>query len=396
MPSFSTCQRLNGARTVGENHTHEAMNIVEDSWYNDPASTVAYMYDYYHDDQRDTDKNLNPEASKTKIPVDIKYFINAYQSLAKDTVDYRIMFKPSYECNIPYYDKMFTDVVDSDFPVGLYIDIKDEKGIWKRWLVVATANEHNRDFPNYSILPCNYKYQWVFKGKKYQMWGCPRSQNSYNSGVWEDYRTESIENQTKFMLPYNDISKTLFYNQRMIVSAPLPQPICWRISKVEPLNSRGIINYTLVQDLYDEHHDYIEKDEDGKIIGMYADYYKDSILPYEPPYDPEAEKWEDEGNYGIITCSGVKPQIKINGSYRTITVEYYNSGELLKDQTPGEWSFFIDDNDVSDLIKILPTDNVNQIKIKFLGDENFIDKALTIVNSKDRIVAKLRLDIVAL
>lgn len=39
---------------------------------------------------------------------------------------------------------------------------------------------------------------------------------------------------------------------------------------------------TIYQDFWDEHRDYIERDENGKIIGMYADYYDSSVIPVEP------------------------------------------------------------------------------------------------------------------
>lgn len=166
-------------RTNGQRHSYEAQNIIENTWYDDPASMVAYFYDYYHDDQKDLNIGMNPERSKTKIPVDIKYIISAYQSLSKDTVDYRIMFKPSYKCNVPYYKEAFEETCHCEYPLGMYLDIQDEKGVWRKWIVVAEANKYNGDFPNWSILPCTYRYCWVHDGKKYKMWGAPRSQNSY-------------------------------------------------------------------------------------------------------------------------------------------------------------------------------------------------------------------------
>lgn len=110
---------MGGVHTNGQRHSYEAQDIIEHTWYDDPASMVAYFYDYYHDDDVEHNVNLHPEYSKTKIPVDIKYIINAYQSLSKDTVDYRIMFKPSYECNIPYYKEAFEDTCHCEYPIGL-------------------------------------------------------------------------------------------------------------------------------------------------------------------------------------------------------------------------------------------------------------------------------------
>ena len=213
------------------------------------------------------------------------------------------------------------------------------------------------------------------------------------SGVWVDYRFETTENQTKFILPYNDISKNIYYNLRMVVSVPLPEPIVWRISKVEGLNSPGVIHYTLYQDLWNDHTDVIETNEDGKIVGMWADLLHEDNIPTVNPAIPEPES---NGNYAEITYAGAKPQIKVNGSYKAVTITYLNSNEVLKDQTPGEWSYWIDDTDASDLVKVLSQESSNTIKVKFIGDEEYLGKVLTVRNTKDNIVAELQLEIISL
>lgn len=167
-----------GINTTGQRHSYEAQDIIEATWYDDPASCVGYLYDYTHDDEPNKNKGLNPEQSKTKTPVELKYILSSYRTLSKDEVDSRIMFKPSYRCNVPYYKKLFEEPTDSTFPVGMYLDLQDEAGSWNRWLVVSTASINNHDFPTWSILPCGHKFQWVFDGKKCEMWGVERSQSS--------------------------------------------------------------------------------------------------------------------------------------------------------------------------------------------------------------------------
>lgn len=385
---------MGNVHTNGQRHSFEAQDVIENTWYNDPSSMVAYFYDYDHDDEKDKNTNLHPEQSKTKIPIEIKYMVSTYKSLNKDEVDLRIMFKPSYVCNIPYYKEKFEDITHSVFPVGLYCDIKDEKGIWNKWLVVATSSLYNHDFPTWAILPCGYKFQWMYKGKKMEMWGVEQSQNSYNSGVWRDYKSEVVENQTKALMPYNDITKTLFYNTRTIISIDLPIPITWRVTKVEGLAHKGNIMFTFAQDLFDSHHDYIERDENKNLIGMWANYWAEPNVPHDNPKEPDPQDFGE--SYGVITYAGADPYIKVNGSYKKITLTYYNSNEELKDQTPGEWSYWIDNTDATDLIKVLETDNPNVIKIKFLGDEEYLGKILIVKNQRDSIIAELQLQIVAL
>lgn len=182
----------------------------------------------------------------------------------------------------------------------------------------------------------------------------------------------------------------------MCVSVDLPEPITWRISKVEGLTNKGTINYTLYQDLWNPHTDVIERDDDGNLIGLWADLKSEPNLPGKPPSDPEVLPIETVGDYAEITCSGTKPQIKVNGSYKTLTIQYYNSGELLKNQIPGEWSYTIDGADASDLIKVLETDNPNQIKIKFLGSEDYLYKYLTVHNVRDGIATEIKIEIISL
>ena len=211
--------------------------------------------------------------------------------------------------------------------------------------------------------------------------------------MWRDRVFETPDNITKAILPYNNITENFFYNSRIIITAPLPTPLAWRVSKVEPFAHRGNILYTLKQDIFSSAHDYIEKDEDGNIIGYWADYWKEGNLPSDTPTIPNPEL---NGDYAEIVYAGAEPHIKVNGLYKKITVAYYNSKELLKDQTPGDWSYFIDDTNASDLVKVLETENPNTIKIKFLGDESYIGNTLRIVNTRNSIVAELQLQIVAL
>jgi len=179
----------------------------------------------------------------------------------------------------------------------------------------------------------------------------------------------------------------------MVVSVPLPEPIVWRISKVEGLNSPGVIHFTLYQDLWNDHTDVIETNEGGKVIGMWADLLKESNLPSNTtPTTPPQEY----GDYAEITYSGTKPHLKVNGSYKTITLTYYSTQTDTVDQTPGEWSYLIDDTDVSDLVKVLETDSPNTIKVKFIGDEEYLGKVLTIKNTRDNIIAEKQFEIVSL
>lgn len=204
---------------------------------------------------------------------------------------------------------------------------------------------------------------------------------------------ESPDNITKCIMPYNDITTTFFYNTRIIISVEgLITPLAWRVTKVEPIASRGTILYTFKEDIFDQHHDYIEYDEDGNLIGMWANYFKDTNLPTQP--DEPTPILDDI--YAEITYSGKEPHIKVNGGYKAITIQYYSKTTEIVDQTPGNWEFYIDQVEVSDLIKVMETDTPNTIKIKFLGNEEFLGNVLTVKNTRDEIIGKLNLEITSL
>ena len=162
---------------------------------------------------------------------------------------------------------------------------------------------------------------------------------------------------------------------------------------MEGLAHKGNILFTFAQTNFDQNHDYIERDENGKLLGMWADFYSEPNLPSLEPIEPDPIL---SGNYAVITHSGKESHIKVNGSYKSITITYYNANELIDDQTPGDWSYWIDDTDVSGLVTVLETSSPNTIKVKFVGDETYLGRVLTIKNTRNTLVAELQLQIVSL
>ena len=178
MPSLDKYKQMLVSSSIGNAHKQQSDMIMEATWDRDIDSRIGYFYDQAHDDEFQVKDNLHPEKSKTKIPVEIKLFEIEYNSLSKDEVAYHIMFKPSYKPNIPYYDEEFAEPLDAIFPVGLYVDAADSKGIFHRWLVVGQYRHYSNQFPTYLVLPCDHKLQWIYKNKKYESWCVLRSQNS--------------------------------------------------------------------------------------------------------------------------------------------------------------------------------------------------------------------------
>lgn len=173
---------------------------------------------------------------------------------------------------------------------------------------------------------------------------------------------------------------------------------------------------TFAQNKFDQHNDYIEKDEEGNVIGMYADYFKhhtevvdgadeiedhiESIEPSSNPSNPSDPIQDDEQHVitSIITCSG-KRQIKVGGSAKTLTVTFYEDDSEISDIVTNSFSFSIDDEDATDLIRVMPISE-NMIKVNFLGNDDYLGKTLTVTNMSNvndtDVVSTLDIEIIPL
>lgn len=391
MPTLDTYRQNLAMRGKynGQVRKYNADEIVEATWYNDLATRTCYLFDYDHDPQPLELNDLVPDATM-QTPVDLKYIVNSSQTLDKDAISYHIMFKPSEEDKssmVKYYDMNFKNRYNAKFPCGLYVLIPDDKGKYNKWLIVASANVNDPQFPTYEVLRCDYLFQWIHDNKRYQMCGVLRSQNSYNSGIWQEYKVSTPEDQQKAILPMTRTTEHLFYNQRMIIdNKVLTEPRTWLLSKVNRLSSNGLAMFTFAEDKFDQHKDYIELDNNGNVIGMWADYYAyGDATPIEPK-EPESTLTSS------ISYSGIKPEVKIGGSYKKFTVTFDEDGKEIPYQG-GDWSYGIKDGDIikpinlaDNIISVLThldsTDvNTNQIKVRFDGGDEYLNKVLVITHT---------------
>lgn len=374
MPSLFECRNFYKVDSVRNTKLTDSDMIMEETWNDDIQSQVGYLYDWYHDTYRTVLKDLCSQQDFNKVPIDIKYIVNSSQTYSKDIITYHLQLRPSQECNVDYYDDFFKYRYGANFPNGLYIDICDAKGKYNRWLVVGGANYYDPQFPTFEILPCDYIFQWIVDGKKYQMAGVLRSQNSYNAGIWSDYKQTTVEDQQKFIVPINRDTERLYYDQRMIIDAPvLTEPRTWEISKINRISANGLVHVTLAQNKFNQHTDFIEVNDEGNVIGMWADYYSSAVIPV----DVES----------IINCnisfSGIKPEIKVHGGYKKFTVNFCG-----KNFESGKWNFYIDREDASGLVQTLSRSDSNeleenQIKVKFIGSDDYLGKVLTVKYTSD-------------
>jgi hypothetical protein len=387
MPSFREAKRIYGSNlTIGQQLKQMSDMAMEETWGNNIQSKVCYIYDYYHDDQPDKKDHMTYERT-TKTRIDAKFIVKSYQSIDKDQVDYYIQFKPSQPVEFTkndqlyYYEQDFRRKYGAEFPTGLYCDIPDEKGVYRKWMIILS--EPANQFTKYLVLPINYNFMWIERnGKeriKRRMWAVLRSQNSYNSGLWTDLRFTTQENQDKVLLPLNSITDKIWYTDdqsktmRVLVSAFTDHPIAWKISKVENSQPLGIQRLTLYQTFFEQNHDYIEKDSDGYIIGMWADYFSDGVTPT----DPSAPALLPSV-YSKISAS--TDSLKVGGSYKTLTLNIFKDSDddITKEYSDATftWSCSIGNEDWTDKVTWRPA-AYNQMKVKFPDDRSQLTKLIT-------------------
>lgn len=406
MPSLKTARQINqiknnGARTVGQIVKEQSDFVMEDTWWNDPQSKVCYIYDYKHDNQPTLNKGMTYELTE-KYKIDAKFIIAKYQSISGDQIEYHVLFRPSQkrefneEDELYYYETDYAFYYRSEFPVGLYIDIPNDQGIYYKYLIVG--KEIANQFVKFFVLPCNYKLCWIEnlnnKRIKRQMWACLRNQNSYTSGLWAGDRLVSLDNVNQIWLPMNDITERIHYisednesNQRLIISTLSPNPAVWKVSKVQDLNPLGILKITYKQTVFDEHTDYI----DWNTGEMYADYWINDI---EPENDTTSVKVVSE----ILSINN---SLIIGGSYKLLTVVFTDAdgndvtSEYMSDITSESWKCFMDDEDIteSDLITWLSDSDKNKIKIKFEKDFSYLCRVIKIQCIVDDIVGEIELEL---
>lgn len=398
MPSLQTARRIanakiNNAKTLGQVYKEESDFLMEETWDNSIASKTCYIYDHFHDDfftdehgiTRSLAEGMTYEnTNKTKI--DAKFIVKSYQSMDKDQVEYYLMFRPSQPVrfnegdDLYYYETDFRKRYGATFPIGLWVDLPDDRGVYHKWLICR--NEPANQFPKYLILPANYELMWVEKNNekriKRRMWCVLRQQMSYTSGVYTDRVFGHTDNQNKLILPMNPITEKFWYtdddskNMRVIVSALMENPTVWKITKCESASPLGLQKLTLYTNFFNEHTDYVNL-ETGE---MYANYFDSEIAPTDPstPTTPPSS----------ITAkiSASTSTIKVGGSYKNLTVNLFNDSneDITTEYSDAtiRWTCFIDNEDWTDKVTWRAGTEYNQKKVKFPSGNSVIGKILSV------------------
>ena len=147
------------------------------------------------------------------------------------------------------------------------------------------------------------------------------------------------------------------------------------VSKVERVNVRGRTKLTLYQKPFNSNTDYIEKDENGIITGLWANYFDGTA-----PTDPSTPTTHPSSITARISAS--TSTIKVGGSYKNLTVNLFNdSNEDITTEYADAtftWTCSIDNEDWTDKVTWRAGTEYNQKKVKFPNETSVIGKILSV------------------
>ena len=172
-------------------------------------------------------------------------------------------------------------------------------------------------------------------------------------------------------MPRNPISNQLFYDDRFIISDLIPEPIVWKVTKVENIHPFGINKLTLAQDQFNHNIDYVNFDT-GE---MWANYRVQPLAPNKNDFSLE-----------FVGANS----IKVHGLKRQIKIHNYDS-----DIHDLKWTMIIDNEPADDLVEFEYVDS-ETVSIYFKGNNAFIGSILTIIAESGIFKSKLDVKIVAL
>ena len=345
----------------GESRRRNSQKIMDASWMRDPATKLVYV--------KWVDSGL-PVVDDDDIPVYAKFNVKSYHNITGDEIAYLLQFR-------------LEDIKNrSDIKVGSYVRIKNEMDEPEWWLIVHY--DDRLQFRQFSILKCTWTYKWVSRigGKRriFECLGAPRKQNSYNSGVWLDYTTQTVENQEVLWLPTNNDTKTILYDTKFLKSSPGRYPaLKWTVTKIEDTATEGISKITMAQDQFDPAKDNVEL--------MIADYYENKVEPELPEIEeiPSVNSLE-------ITYSG-SPVVRAGGGYKKFTLKSRVDNNLVDFTEDVEWSIDFPSGDVTKLTTSV-IDNV--FRVKCLNDYSLIGKTFTVTAQTENSSKSITVEVISL
>ena len=245
MPSFEDMKKHCSSTIIGEQFKDISNQFVNETFSNSTTYRKGTIYDCNMSELKE---------------LEFKFLKVKTYTMEKDQVEYMVQFRPGVNPEIDF------DVSsDQKHRLGYYIDILDDNSkLVEKWLIIG---KDSTEFDKYNVLKCNWNFEWLDKDRKYHCClGCVRDRNNYNSGIWSDGYTTSIENQTAFIVPTNDETRGIDYGKRFMITDNLVFPKTYEVTKLMDTFPLGVLKVTLSQSHHNAHVDF---------CGIDMDYFQD-------------------------------------------------------------------------------------------------------------------------
>lgn len=239
--------------------------------------------------------------------VDVRFYEGSSVNIDSDEPDYQLQFRPNVRYN-----------------VGTYVNIPNNMNEYEDWMIVMGS--HAVMFPKYRILKCNYTLRWIADDKRiYEQRVVLKTRNSYSSGIWSNNFMVTLDNQIQVWMPFTELTKTIEYNRRFLITYNELHPVSYKVTKVEDAVAKGLVKLTLLQD---------EVGNEDNLDLMIADYYK--YYPKDNVEHPSENRYAIIGDTSIIVNS--------NGMYR---INMYQEGSLVDVDMNGIEILLMDTNETT-------------------------------------------------
>ncbi len=311
--------------------------VIEQTWNNDPNARRVYVVK--------ATRGL-PIVTDSHELIDVKFNVDTYQKVGSDEPAYHLQFRHGAEKRNP------------DIGVGSYIYMEDEDGEWKWWMIVSL--DERPAFRQYAILECNWKFGWIVDGKIYYHLGIIRNGSSTRE-VDKNTYTSVVNGNMICWMATNVETQTIGHDQRFLISdAGRVPPLCYSVATISDSMPLGITKFVMSQVTFDAAHDNADM--------MLANYYDSSVEPIESDIETELS------GTAAISYSGMKPTIKVGGSYKTFTPVFSNEGTTVQ-----SWLISDENGDISTDTENYTIEHSGELlKIKVATNYYLIGKILII------------------
>ena len=179
--------------------------------------------------------------------------------------------------------------------------------------------------------------------------------------MWLDYTLQVVEQQHVMIVPNNEDTRTIMYDQRFLLGDKRRYPpLVYKISKVSPSMNGDIVQFTMTQEQFSASLDNVEE--------MIGGYYASTILPELPELEEVPTT-----SYLEITYSGL-PAVRAGGGYKKFTLKQRVADKLVDTTEEVEWSIDFSGNEGK--LECSRQDNI--FKVKCTNDYLLIGKTFTI------------------